>query len=150
MKPNKIKNLSKIAIFCAFAALMLSTSAAFAQFGMRPALTAGMSKSQVQAKWGQPKIVVDKGLIGESTWIFAATEKLPEQTLLFRSSRLVSIIGGEPMTEEPAEVAKPRKKIVAEAFMPIVSEKDLNEVLNQVPSDEDGSKEVKSSPAKFN
>lgn len=131
-------------------------ASAYAQFSSRPLITVGMSKSEVQARWGQPKLIVDKALIAETVWEYAATEKLPHQKVYFKFNKLTQISGYETLSAEQVSLAKPKLRqsttfTSAQAFMPIVSQKDLTDVLKDVPSENEApaNKAGQATPAKI-
>ena len=144
--------LGKFALFSVLLITLACVSQGFAQ-GLRPNLELGMSKAQVQARWGAPKTVVDKELVKESVWTFGSSEKFIEQVLVFKSNKL-SLIDGHLAV--PLLVSKKDTNLgdqvttKGKAFMPVANQEALTEILNEVPSGEDGAKSEAQSPAKFN
>jgi hypothetical protein len=149
-------NFKKPVLFLVFLAFICPASTLFAQYS-RPKLALNISKSEAQAKWGAPASVVDKELKQESIWTYQATEKYPEQILIFRSNKLALIDGYQALAKtivNPSEQASVNIVPVSKAFMPVQNQEALTEILKEVPTDQEGAKGDAQTPpqaaARFN
>lgn len=102
----------------------------------RMPLREGMTLGQVQALWGPPDDVVEKGLQKEVLWKYKAYKRTPVTVLRFHKGQLVlSENSGELRTTVVNEKENPKQdRAKSYSFMAVENEKILGEILSEVPN----------------